>query len=310
MQYHHLMDERRRVLGNRSIKDMVRVFLFPFVFSRRVARNLRLKNFVSPRIVNINYRGNRFAIIVDPKNGFVDRTIYITETWDERVGDALCRFLKKGSVFVDVGTNIGFFSLLASRIVSEEGKVFSFEPIPHCVEQVKKSVSVNKDIHNITIFPFACGVEEGSSKIYLHSSNVGGSSLSSKIGKSATSAPEKELNVRIAKMDSVLGREDHIDVIKIDVEGMEFAVLRGAENMLKKHRPILVIEYSPFFYEQIEHGMSEAFVDFIREHRYVFFDIWKNKIIDIEDTTKELLEARHQLDIVCLPEEHSRDLLA
>ena len=309
MQYKVLTNKRRSYFGNKSLKDVLRIILFPFVLLRRSVRFARQENFLNQKIVNIKYRGNKFKIVVDPKNGFVDRTIYITRVWDERVGDALCRFLKKGSVFVDVGTNIGFFSLLASRIVSEEGKVFSFEPIPHCVRQLEKSISINKNIHNIKIFPFACSAEEGSSKIYLHPGNIGGSSLSDTIGKSEASVPRQELDVRVVQMDSILGEEAHIDVIKIDVEGMEYDVLRGAQNILKKYRPVLVVEYSPFFYEKIESGLSKTFVDFINEHRYIFFDITENKIIDITDTTKRLLDMGRQSDIVFLPEERLSDLL-
>ena len=91
-----------------------------------------LRGFESECVVQM--KDPKFLIHVNPRNGAVDEYVYMHKSWETSIMDTLKKELSKGDVFVDVGANIGCFTLAASVLVGEKGKVFAFEPIPHIVE--------------------------------------------------------------------------------------------------------------------------------------------------------------------------------
>ncbi len=266
---------------------------------RKVLVWARSHSFTKKKNVRIKFLNNQFRIVLNPENGYVDKTIYLNRNWEEDVGKILSDTLREGSVFVDIGANIGYFSILASQMVGNTGKVLSFEPLEACRAQLEESMLMNK-FQNIQVFPYACGSVESSSTIYIRRRNIGGSSLFANLGKGKPAPVDATQTVKVVKLDDKLKGEKKIDMIKIDVEGLEFEVLRGAVEVLRRCRPILVIEYSPHFYEQLRIGMTSEFNLFLRECGYGFFDA-TGRAVDLEELSRALFESKSQSNIVCRP---------
>ncbi|WP_299163157.1 FkbM family methyltransferase [Accumulibacter sp.] len=143
------------------------------------------------------------------------------------------KHIRSASVAIDVGANVGIHSLAMSHCVGREGTVFSFEPSTKIYQRARKNISINAKT-NIHLSSTALGSAVGTVG-FLDTSdqvNIG----ESKIQENATT------KVELDTMDNALANNNNISLIKIDVEGFEKDVIRGAQNVLQANRPALVIE--------------------------------------------------------------------
>ncbi len=174
--------------------------------------------------------GPSFHFIYDLNKGF--------QNYEELDKDEIIKQLPENGVFVDIGANIGLFSLYVSRKLPKV-QVFSFEPnskVRHCLEQTKKY----NQLENLTIFSHAIGKKKSTGKLFKSIHNDGGHSLNPDYEQ--IDGDEFE-NVTIRPLSRELfSTHKKINVIKIDVEGAEQAVLEGAIDIIKKDRPMLLIE--------------------------------------------------------------------
>ncbi|MGQ9723545.1 MAG: FkbM family methyltransferase [Candidatus Jordarchaeum sp.] len=139
--------------------------------------------------------------------------------------------LKEGDTFVDVGAMGGLYTIIASKIVGNEGHVFSVEPNPDNLFYFGKNIELN-NLHNVTLFPKAVGEKEG--EITLHY-NEGKSELTSALGTG-----ESSFQSEMVTLDSILERESTIKILKVDTEGYDLKVLKGATKTLEKTFYVIV----------------------------------------------------------------------
>ena len=145
----------------------------------------------------------------------------------------------RGATAVDVGANIGNHSLWFSRRFR---RVVSFEPNPVCAHMLRASVAVN-GVKNITVHEIGLGDFPGKASFAIgYDGNLGGSHI---VTGPASLSPGL-IEIAIESGDSILDSNDNADeriaLIKIDVEGHERAVLRGLENTLRRHSPVVLFE--------------------------------------------------------------------
>lgn len=184
--------------------------------------------------------------------------------YEPHVTAALRRILRPGDIFVDLGAHIGYHSYFAAGLVGASGRVFSFEADPANFERLRR---------NLEHFPQAsaehCAVWSGEEKLMFTRSE---SSRESGWGALASvrKAPEREqVEVTGISLDAWIEKRGvkKIRAIKIDVEGAELAVLRGAEGVLEKMRPVLVLEMCEPLLRQS--GASAVMIEeLLRKHRY------------------------------------------
>jgi FkbM family methyltransferase len=156
--------------------------------------------------------------------------------------DYMCKVLKKGDVFIDIGSNIGLFSLIASKIVGDEGKVLCFEPSPLTFSRLKENVTINNfnnlDIRNL-------GLSDAIGELTFYVSNNGYDAWNS-FSPSKDNKLELSINVPVSTLDFELNEIDKskIKLVKIDVEGWEKFVLQGAKDFLTNFNPIVMVEFT------------------------------------------------------------------
>ena len=142
----------------------------------------------------------------------------------------------KPKILVDVGAHIGRFSIILAKRGS---KVISIEPNKYTLEQLKKNVKLNNLQDKITIIGYGCSDKNENATLYSVPQNEGLSSLV----KKENARKEK---IKVKKLDTICNNlnlsPNSIDVIKIDVEGFELNVLKGALNTLKRGSPTLIVE--------------------------------------------------------------------
>lgn len=138
-----------------------------------------------------------------------------------------------GTAAVDVGANIGIHTLVLSRCVGDNGRVYSYEPNQDLCERLRENVKLN-GIENVSLRNRGAGGADSMLRFQSRQDefNIG----LGRFGKRGL------VEIPVVKLDSDLHIEGKISLIKIDVEGMELDVIRGASALLQEHRPALVLE--------------------------------------------------------------------
>jgi FkbM family methyltransferase len=146
--------------------------------------------------------------------------------------------LATGMVVVDVGANVGYYTLIAARIVGEQGRVFGFEPDPRTLAALRANVAANR-LRNVTVIGKAASDREGECEMYLDSS----ANRSSLYRSASLDRVMRRDLIETTTVDNVLGGLA-ADVVKMDIEGAEPAALRGMRRSLKPET-VLFLEFAP-----------------------------------------------------------------
>ena len=154
------------------------------------------------------------------------------------VQGALAEYLKPGMVFYDLGANIGFFSLLASRLVEKTGMVFSFEPDPVAAIRLRRNVERNV-ASNVSVVEAGVGATTGEFAFLCADSTSPDRGLGS-FAKGGEKCPDEALPCYA--LDDFVLEFPPPDAIKCDVEGAEGQVILGARNLLATRRPWILFE--------------------------------------------------------------------
>ena len=174
----------------------------------------------------------------------VSLNILRTREWQPEVWDSLKSALPEGGVLLDVGAHIGYFSLKGAAKTGAKGRVISFEPNPETLVQLRSNIEASGAAGIVTVAPIACSDRESELTLWAsRNGNTGASSLSKENSAAFDEKPEP-YKVRGRPIDDVV-RElglTRVDVIKVDVEGAEVMVLRGAMQTLKRFHPKVVAE--------------------------------------------------------------------
>ena len=161
--------------------------------------------------------------------------------------------LKKGATFLDIGAHIGLFSVVAARIVGESGKVFSFEPTPFTRNVLTEVVRLNSCSEVAEIRGEAVSAQSGKTTFFDTGDTI---SNANSLVKTARSRNEIEVSL-ISVDEFVSERNLTVDCLKIDVEGAELDVLRGAKNTFLEMRPAARLGLHPQFIEQNGQNLEE-----------------------------------------------------
>jgi FkbM family methyltransferase len=143
----------------------------------------------------------------------------------------------RSSTIADVGGNIGLFACLAAA-QRTDSRVVSFEPVPSNLSYLRRNIDANGLAGKIEVVEQAVSDEIGSAPIYIADS-IGTHSLAS-----ANAASDHHIDVSVTTLDEWFG-EQTIDLLKIDVEGFDGHVVRGARRTLARDKPTLFVEYTP-----------------------------------------------------------------
>lgn len=143
----------------------------------------------------------------------------------------IVELVQPGMVCWDVGAHVGFYTLLFSHLVGPKGKAIAFEPFPPNLELLRRHIQMNR-CGNVQVFPVALADSDGAEDF-----EPGGNSSTGRL------RPGGGIRVLVRKADTLVysGEASAPDLIKIDVEGAEARVLRGAVDLMRRRRPILLL---------------------------------------------------------------------
>jgi len=183
---------------------------------------------------------------LDLRDRGVSRSLFCFGFIEKFETELIEKVLRKGDTFLDIGANLGYYTLIAAKIVGNEGKVFAFEPESNNFALLKRNVEMN-GFKNIVLVNKAISNKSGKAKLFLSKErNVfGGHSL---YNNEWLNAKENDfVTVDIITLDEFFKDYDgDIDIIKMDIEGAEGLALQGMQNLLRKNKNVKIFtEFSP-----------------------------------------------------------------
>jgi FkbM family methyltransferase len=225
--------------------------------------SLRLKSLASlnpERPVWLEYDGVQFPYFDDADGQEVSYHMHFSE-WLASNTSLFMPYIKPGDIIVDVGANLGFTTLIFSKLTGEHGEVNSFEPGGRMYSKLSAMVARNQ-LNNVRLHNMGCGEKQDVLTLTIPESSGNSSLRPTEDVKGQTVRTE---NVNIHRLDDILIGKNAIALIKIDTEGFEIEVLRGAEVIIQRCRPVIYIELCAEYRES-----SMASIRWLKEHGYHF----------------------------------------
>lgn len=176
--------------------------------------------------------------VATPLNDYVGRAIYYSGDLDRKVTWACTKLVRPGDTVIDIGANLGLVTMILASLVGPLGSVLAFEPIPRMQDLIKGALAKNA-IQNVKLFGCALGAERGQMDLFVPVDHAGCATFSpERIAKGAES-----ISVPVERLSDLLRQEElsPVRLIKIDVEGFESEVLKGAYEWMSKSPPDSVL---------------------------------------------------------------------
>jgi len=160
-------------------------------------------------------------------------------TTEPEVQAVLSQLLRPGDVFYDIGANVGFYTLLASKLVKSHGRVYAFEPVPGNVRAIHHNLKLSST-QNVDVIPYAVADHSGSFSMMISAEPF----WSRFSGLPSPPHPSGTIEVRGITIDDLVVEKSILppNVIKLDVEGAEEQVLAGMRQTIRAHHPVIVCE--------------------------------------------------------------------
>ena len=193
-------------------------------------------------------------------------------------------FLKADSVILDIGANVGWYSMHLAISVPR-GKVIAFEPIPKIFDYLKRNIALN-NIKNIETYNFGLSEKKEVVEFYFDPKLTGATSL-----RNLHENREKiKIECNVEKMDDIIPRiTTRIDFIKCDVEGAEILVVKGGLEVLKKHKPVLFLEMLRKWSAKFDYHPNDIIL-ILKEIGYKCYCAKGEKLVEVESVNEDTLE--------------------
>lgn len=219
--------------------------------------------------------GRGLTFLVDPRDNAIGIDFDKPEGYEPHVTRRILECCQPGATVLDVGANIGWYTVNCAAAVGPTGRVVAVEPGAANVSLLLRSVSANR-FDNVVTLPVALSDRAGIAILQREYGSNGALFPNDRRG-----TPSDQL-VSVLTLDLLEGVFDRLDVMKIDVEGIEPLVLRGGESLLSKHRPVVFMEFTPGGLDRFPGSSLEALGEWTEAHGYT---------IEVIDTDGALLPA-------------------
>ena len=225
------------------------------------------------------------AVALDKADRSVSGPIINDGFWEPHVEHVLRRFLEPGSVFVDIGANVGWHTALASAVVGVDGDVYAIEPNPDNARLIAHTIERNS-LSNVHLVPIALGESTGFASFRTAIGSNGGfldHDERDSLDPNVTIVP----TMRFDDLDI-----PRVDVVKIDVEGAEPLVFRGATATIERDRPVIVFEFSCEMTERVSGVAPRDHLEMFASYGYTLSLIERpaGTLVSVDDVDRLLEE--------------------
>ncbi|MHB9154855.1 MAG: FkbM family methyltransferase [Endomicrobiales bacterium] len=224
-----------------SIAELL--FVNPAIFIKKLRGRMLLKLVHSPQ-GEVPLKIGDYTIMVLPSRNDWWKSMYVGCCGVE-IEQNIKRYLLKSGNFIDVGAGVGYFSAIASGIVGASGQVHCFEPYPSMIRAIQRMINSNPN-PNIILNAYALGMKESVDNYYIQRFDK---HMTVSMVRNFVEKVDEIIEVRTRRLDTYLEQKkiDNVSLIKIDVEGYEYLVLKGLEGYFNKCsvKPPIIVEITP-----------------------------------------------------------------
>lgn len=284
--FRRLMHHYKREHGRYSLLTKI---YYPYLAPRNGEReNITLKSGIK---LNVD------------SNEYIQSLLYVFGDYEYSTIAFLHNVIKHQDIIIDVGANIGYLSLVCSKLVGTNGMVLSFEPDPLNFSYLKENIALN-NANNISAHQLALSNQNSVLKLYHSKIDHNAGAHSMMYNERVVSEDYVEIQAMIFDNTEIQKSIPKVDFIKIDVEGVEMDVLQGMYQTIQKHKPMLLIEISAEY--QNMRGLSvKGFKEYLlSNHGYTSYTITNQGYLK-----KSTPDQFHLLEnVVFVPVEKHRDM--
>jgi FkbM family methyltransferase len=221
----------------------------------------------------------------------VGRMLYTDGHFDPYETSAVRQLVRKEWVCFDIGANVGYYSLLLSRLCS---KVYSFEPMPHTYSRLVRNLELN-GVQNVTTFCQALGSSHGQLTMTNSSGNSTGTAHISAAGDFA---------VKVSTVDEMVDsmQIQRLDFIKSDVEGYECEVLKGGSRTFQRFRPVILVEVNATMLSEFG-ATSNELVNLLRGWSYDLYIVGRQGLTVLSAESSRGYQ--HYFNVMAVPSEQN-----
>lgn len=220
-----------------------------------------IRNLLKSEIVHIN----GYKLILDPNDDSLG--LSINDMYEKSETSYFINNIKKGDVVVDIGANIGYFTLLFSNLVGDTGRVFAFEPSQDVFDILQKNIKLN-NCENVELINKAVSDKTGKIDLYVSS----GGSSDNRVYDSNDN--RSKISIHAISLDDFFEHyHGNINYIKTDTQGAEYQVIKGMSNLLKKKNDIKIM--SEFFPQGLaECGITPyEYYDLLKKYGFKMYEL-------------------------------------
>jgi FkbM family methyltransferase len=200
-----------------------------------------------------------FTLLVNPADpGPMQWMLENVKTWEQEETDFIKSVLRKGDTFIDVGANVGYFTLLGANLVGPAGHVYALEPDPANVIVLRWNVQNIEDDNTVTIIEAAASNTAGSATLYRSADNFGDHRIYPVEDDIFDEGKVREaIPVRALIVDEIIPADTPIKLVKIDAQGFEVPVMEGMSQIIARHHPAILFEVWPYGLEKAGYDPAE-----------------------------------------------------
>lgn len=236
-----------------------------FVYEFKIARMALspIINFFKPDFVMVG----KNKLYIDKNDRVVSAKLLLDGVWEEYETELFQKSIRLADIVVDIGANIGYHTVIAAGLVGKKGHVYAFEPDPHNFQLLTKSVTSN-NFQNVTLINKALADKKGKSKLFLsNEDNHGDLRIFDSKDK------RRSIPIEQTTLDDYFGKKQKINVIKMDVQGAEGLILRGATSILEKNKKLTL--FTEFWPKALElSGVSGTeYLNLLKQNKFQVYEI-------------------------------------
>ena len=253
------------------------------------------------------------SMLVDVRDPAISKPILVLGEYEDAFARRLLSFVNQDTHFVDIGANIGFFSLtVAGRAV--RGRVWSVEADAQNVRLLRASMALNGFEDRVEVYHMAASDAEG--EVFFstlgYDTNIGArftAKEESTLLERSLDGARKPTKLRAQTMDNLL-RGKRVDLVKVDVEGYEPAVFAGMREVLRRQRPVVFSEFAPGTIRHISKSDPADMLCCVRDSDYVLAIVEESGAVttmgnDVGGILARHDERQHHLNLMFTPRERA-----
>jgi len=227
----------------------------------------------------------RYLMHVDTRDIGVTPHLLLNGFWESWITQAIARHLQPGMCAVDVGANVGYFSVLMADLVGETGKLFALEPNPAGCSFTRKNLNLNGGGDRCTVLQAAAdATDQAKVTLQMPKDDPGLASIVPGLFADRNSAELTSVECPTIKLDTLLAKEPRVDFIKIDAEGAEPRIWDGLQATLLHHSGVTIaLEFTPSRYPD-----AAGFLKRVQREGFVLRDVKGDGSV-AQSTVEEIL---------------------